>query len=555
MFDRTRFDRMSTDDRMELPIALRPMVRRGLLLVWLLAAAFCEWLGRGSRSEVIDVIGGMIVCSLIGLTAFVRLLDPDWQPLRFLWPLARTWNRSLDFLSQLGVDFRREPAYPLRYHRGWVTLLGLLLTAMLVPLLAAPIMPTRLRGWLVEWCYLAWLVIWCGLVASIIVCLLLQGFLVWGAVHDWFVTRYRGQGRRPLRPELACLSIILVVSLVAAAWCPTWWACLLLAVMFLVQMSCTAMLTNDLSLVWRDRVSGQIFRIQMQHVEAFQWLVLWVPMLGLLLLTRGETLLMTRPTVTTASALPLLSGLGSWLAWTSVAEAAVIVRYSLRSARLSAGLNPSRELAGRTGSTADPEADRQHEIAARRKITAGLTALLKRAARLKHSGGTGYWVGLQHWYMLGLSYDESPPVYSNRDHTIFDDIIGWPFHHAVPHFARRHYWQMTQALQVDLIYVERGVSIRRFLRVLRMMFEIYDVYGGRQRAEERYFVGLPGVRVLLHEYEANEAPSHRLTGYEEPKYEMIVRARILFVYKDRGEQEVEEDVPQNFEGQPVLSGW
>ena len=87
-----------------------------------------------------------------------------------------------------------------------------------------------------------------------------------------------------------------------------------------------------------------------------------------------------------------------------------------------------------------------------------------------------------------------------------------------------------------------------------MMFEIYDVHGGRQRAEEMHFTGLPGVRVLIHNFDLSDTPRHGRANYPEPDYEDVGRARILHVFKDRGETDIETPVPKSWEGTPVLSG-
>jgi hypothetical protein len=166
--------------------------------------------------------------------------------------------------------------------------------------------------------------------------------------------------------------------------------------------------------------------------------------------------------------------------------------------------------------------------------------------------GTGFWIGLQHWFILGLARDENPDATDDRETTTLDGIVGPPFHKVFPPEARWHFREIATALQIDLLFVEDGVPFRRLVRVLRVMFEIYDVHGGRQRAEEWHFNGLPGVRVVIHDFDLAAAPAHGRENYPEPDYEEIGRARILHVFKDRGEDEVLNPVPQSSEGLPVL---
>ena len=86
------------------------------------------------------------------------------------------------------------------------------------------------------------------------------------------------------------------------------------------------------------------------------------------------------------------------------------------------------------------------------------------------------------------------------------------------------------------------------------MFEIYDVHGGGKRAEELHFTGLPGVRVLFHDFDLCDSPQHGRDHYPEPDYEHVGRARILHVFKDRGEARDDAPVPESWEGIPVATG-
>ena len=64
-----------------------------------------------------------------------------------------------------------------------------------------------------------------------------------------------------------------------------------------------------------------------------------------------------------------------------------------------------------------------------------------------------------------------------------------------------------------------------------------------------------GVRVVLHEFDLVDADKLNLTNYPEPDYDELARARILHVFKDRGDDEVEPDwMPDESEDRPVLLG-
>ena len=512
-----------------------------------------EYCGRGSRSELQDAVLGTLLIGCGVATWTQRLVDRNTRPSRFWQPLNRFLGHLRDSMASVGVDFRQQPSFPNQYPRTWQWLVGGVIALVTATMLLSPWLPRYARAWLVDRFYLGWLVLWLGIWCAALGCLLFQGFVIWGCIHDRLVTSYRGDRPRPLGPEYRLLIVLGVVALVAAVTLPTALAGLLLAGMLVIQCLCGTAFQHDLAIVWREPASQQIYRMDAHCVELMQWLIVWTLMTVLWLVTLGDTAGQVGHSQDVPP-LPLLQGFGALQVWISVITGATITRLSLRAAWLATVMNPSRKPTGVHARSADPEEQRRWEIVARRKVTAGLESLFKRAIRSRQRDATGYWLGLQHWYMLGLSDDGSGGSLLDREGTILDQILGWPFHQAIPQFARHHYWQMARALQIDLIFVEKGVPYRRFVRVLRMMFEIFDIYGGRQRAEERYFVGLPGVRVLVLDYEVNDGSTERLTKYVEPSYDQISRARILYVFKDRGAEEVEETVPQDFEGLPILSG-
>jgi hypothetical protein len=194
---------------------------------------------------------------------------------------------------------------------------------------------------------------------------------------------------------------------------------------------------------------------------------------------------------------------------------------------------------------------RRHEIQMRRRLVGGLERLFKLAAARTFRRGSGLWIAPHLWFIPGLTRDTQEEDLDLERGTILSGIIGAPYHRIFPRAVRHHLYLILRALQVDLIFVEDGVGFRRFCRVLRMMFEIYDVYGGRRRADELHFTGVPGVRVMIHEYQLDEP--FRSEVYPEPDYENLGRARILHIFKDRGEQDEPLETPQDFTNMPMPS--
>lgn len=194
---------------------------------------------------------------------------------------------------------------------------------------------------------------------------------------------------------------------------------------------------------------------------------------------------------------------------------------------------------------------RRAEIQMRRRLMSGLERLFKQAASRKYRRGTGLWLAPHLWFIPGASRDTREDDMEFEQGTILSGMVGMPYHRIFPRCVRHHLYEMLRALQIDLIFVEDGVGYRRFCRVLRMMFELYDVHGGRKRAEEIHFQGLPGVRVLIHEYALDEP--FKSETYPEPEFESLGRARILHVFKDRGEQEEPLETPLDWTNMPAPS--
>ena len=180
---------------------------------------------------------------------------------------------------------------------------------------------------------------------------------------------------------------------------------------------------------------------------------------------------------------------------------------------------------------------RRDVIQRRRMLLNGLESIFRRAKSRKDRKGSGYWVAPHYWFVDGLTRDETDDTETN-----VLDVIPPLYYKAFPRAARQHFFEISRALEVDLLYVEDGVSFRQLKRVLRVMFERYDMDGGRQPLADIHFVGLPKVRVMLHDYNFEEPPLK--TKYPEPDYQHLGRVRILHVFRDRGEDEPQSVTPE-----------
>ncbi len=182
---------------------------------------------------------------------------------------------------------------------------------------------------------------------------------------------------------------------------------------------------------------------------------------------------------------------------------------------------------------------RRREILARRALLHGLRRIFKAASQQEREGGHGYWVAPHLWFVTHLGRDqEGEPL----------PQVGPSYRRACPREARRHFHQVLKSLGIDLIFLEDGISFRRFKRVLSLAFEYYDIFAGSRPIQTIHFSGVPGLRVLLDEYSLEASP--RLVQYPEPDYEDLGRARILFVFRDRGELEEPIQIPDGWGWEP-----
>jgi hypothetical protein len=191
--------------------------------------------------------------------------------------------------------------------------------------------------------------------------------------------------------------------------------------------------------------------------------------------------------------------------------------------------------------------DRRDEIKVRRQLFRGLQKLFKRASAFKGPAGGGFWLAPHWWFVEGVGREDADAASEDAP-----PLVGPAYGRVIPVRARQHAHAVLRATQIDMIFVEDGVTFRNLERSLRVLTELYDVHGGKRRAEELHFRGVPKVKVMIHEYEPGNP--FRSDLYPEPKFDDLSRVRVLHIFRDRGGHEELIDPPFDFSSTPAPIG-
>jgi hypothetical protein len=191
--------------------------------------------------------------------------------------------------------------------------------------------------------------------------------------------------------------------------------------------------------------------------------------------------------------------------------------------------------------------DRRDEIKVRRQLFRGLQKLFKRASVFKGPAGGGFWLAPHWWFVEGVGREDADAT--NED---APPLVGPAYSRVLPTRARQHAHAVLRATQIDMIFVEDGVTFKNLERALRVLTELYDVHAGKRRAEELHFRGIPKVKVMIHEYEPGNP--FRSDLYPEPKFDDLSRVRVLHIFRDRGGHEELIDPPFDFSSTPAPVG-
>jgi hypothetical protein len=573
-----------------------------------------ELYARSTRTDVEDAVGVACLSFLVALVRMRHSRRPlPW--VNALAAAGR--RVAAPFLREsaaLGVDLRESPPVPRVFPPILGTAVISLATLGVLLLLLPSLEPLAARALVRAGSGALWLLLLGGAWAAFGVGSYYLLYATFALTHDELVRDHGGPGPRSRSREALCFAGWTLAVLGAWTMLPAWSSLLVQATCLAMAILSLGLPGGpDVALLWRGPGPGNRFSAASWRTHTLAGTALLALLLAdTTLFLRGGGL-RGEGDAGVAATLPLTAGLAALFGWTGAAALLAWCLLAVRTTLLARFRDPARSRpvpvfvadplpAGERrrvrgalegsgfrarfaparpgpvdavvvldpggplpeggirvprGDLASPETrrllERRHEVRCRRALLRGLERLFRRAAARRFQRGIGFWVAPWHWFCIGLSRDEDERAVDWKEGTFFLETVGPAYHRVFPREVLAHAHRVMGDLQVDLLFVEDGVGFRRFRRVLRMAFEVHDMLGARGRAEEQHFTGLPGVRVLIHEFTMEEPFRPKRGGYPEPDYETVGRARILHVFRDRGEPWSPVDAPRDRRGVPLLA--
>ncbi len=567
--------------------------------------AVLEVAGRKATSDVHDALAAFLLVA----AGFAVVARHRREPLAWVSRLAGFARRLADSASWLrydhGIDLRGTPPLPRRTPPVIFLFVALLFVWAGLAATAWIALPT---GWRIVSYYSSYtlyllfmLALWGALLTVTVV-----GIFVPVAVLDKQLKNWVGETDRRGAELAAVVGYAVLMSAVAYVVPPVVVLALCLAVALIAWAIYLPPGADGAALLWRSAPDRPVFAVPLRRVLSAILGLIALVAFDVLLTACGGRLFDTAPRI--HEAMPLTTLLGMVAAWMMPGLLVVVlvklgsarhgdparrtpptlhisgtdaadVRKAAQTTRVWGWLvrrAPAARESGQVGievvcperseatefdprwplkvSIADLEAgavkqrlDRRDEIKVRRQFFRGLQKLFKRASVFKGPAGGGFWLAPHWWFIEGIgredadaSGDDAPP------------LVGPAYSRVLPARARQHAHAVLRATQVDMIFVEDGVTYRNLERALRVLTELYDVHGGQRKAEELHFRGVPKVKAMIHEYEPGNPFRSEL--YPEPKFDDLSRVRVLHIFRDRGGHEELIEPPFDFSYTPAPAG-
>ncbi len=181
------------------------------------------------------------------------------------------------------------------------------------------------------------------------------------------------------------------------------------------------------------------------------------------------------------------------------------------------------------------------ELNLRRRVFRALTKLLKKGYETRKGKGGGFWLAPHWWFIDGLGREEGKAKRTDDGEGGVLRRVGPPFEKAFGRRPRQYLHRVLRAVQIDVIYIEDGVPLKAVVKVLRQLFEVFNMHAGKKIIDDHTFQGIPKVRVVVHEFSPEKPPT--AVTYKQPKFDDLSRGRVLHLFRDKGDHEEVSDVP------------
>ncbi len=589
---------------------VRQLLRQG---GWFSPAVLCcvialEFFGRQSANDFYDILGASALVLLVAVVAFRHRSSPlGWVKYlgRQAWRVAKFADR---YKLEFGPDLRGTPPIPRRLPFSVHLIIGALIVWTIGATLLWYYLPNSWRHFAIQGSYtlylIGMLVLWGLLFAS----------ALGGVYFPFMLFNYlcpkAAPGPNQPRMSRGQLTFLVFYSLAiaGASWLLPLWVVPAFAGAFLMAMTVLAIWPRktDIQFIWRGENSRRVWSVTTPCLLWFAATTVTLLLLAISTTAAGGRLL---ERTGLDGDMPLTVMLGVAVAWLTpgILLSGAIFGFMLWKQNPSRLCRPSVHVGGDLAAALRPEVkrilkswgfdaafdpalpaetdvrirlvepihsharefdpewplavsiedvregavrdrlERRDEIQKRRLLLRGLEKIFRETKRQQFSGSSGYWLAPHLWFISGLARDEMEE--DGDDAGFLTPTVGPPYAHVMHRHVREYLYRMLRSLQVDLIFVEDGINFRKLKRVLRILFEIYDKSAGKKRAEEVQFLGLPKVKILIHDFQLDEP--FRSENYPEPRFEDLGRARILHVFRDRGDQEELLENPFDFSSTPV----
>ena len=567
-----------------------------------------EFFGRQSANDFYDTLGAGTLVLMVALVAIRHRMAPlDWVKYlgRQVWKLARVGDR---FKIEFGPDLRGAPPIP-RKLPFTVYLIGCLFIVWGVAAVALwHYLPMSWRSYAIQGSFTLYLV---GMVC--LWGLLFAG-LLGGIYFPFMLFNYLSPRpvTRPEEPKMSRGQLIFlssyVLSVAAACWLLPLWIVPAFCGVVLIAVMLLAVSPHrpDVQFIWRAEGNPRVWSVTTPCLLCVTTTLAILLLTALVLTAAGGRVL---GNASNDADMPITVMLGAAVAWLTpgILISGGIFLFLLWRNNPSRASQPTIHVAGDLATAVQPQVrrilrkwgweahfdpepateidvrirmvepfhsqakefepgwplllsledlqegsvrqrlERRDEIQKRRLLLRGLEKIFKHAKARHFAGGTGYWLAPHLWFMPGLARDEIDE--EREDSAFLAQTVGPLFHEVMHRHVRQYLYRMLRSLQVDLIFLEDGIDFRLLKKVLRVMFEVYDKSAGKKRAEEIQFLGMLKVKVLIHDFQLDEP--FRSETYPEPRFEDLGRARILHIFRDRGENEEYLEPPFDFSSSPA----